>query len=254
MQAYPIAHAGRIRICEPKMMDILSRTWDQIVVLLSNWRVIGAWIVRHALILLSILVVVLLLSEGWNWFDRLRTVHLTILSGPGGTDVAIKAAKLQNQLERESATLLSRKYEVTVEPTDGFNENAQRVGEDQNGTLVGICMDGFGASDGTRIILPLSNLYLHILCRNEFLKGLIDSKTLENDPDPDKPYELESLVKSLKPGRVWFGPEGSGSRQMAEIIFGQYGMSAEKWHAAPFTSMHDVRWCKPEGHRLGKCA
>ena len=219
-----------------------------------NWKDFGAalveflkniwlWMVvlarRHSMALVGSAIVVLALMTLWSLYRDWRTTEFTLLVGPGGGTTEDDARFIKNRIEKQSSAI-GAAYVVTLQETQGSEEVRRLVNGDDTGRLLGFGHDGFGKAENVRILLPLENIYLHILARRGFLKDIVRK-------DANEKVTFASIMKRpelLKPGRISLGPIDSGTRQLAELVMDRHlpdGVDIGRYQTNGVANWHDMR-------------
>jgi len=206
----------------------------QLLGTLWSWAVFIAR--RHTLGLVASALVVLALMSAWRWYDDWRTTEFVILVGPGGGPSAREAKSIRKSIVNQSSPL-GFAYRARIESTEGFEEIRQLVSEDQTGKVIGFAHDGFGSAENVRILLPLDNNYLHIFCR----KGFLTNDLNLNAGNKITFANLLEHKDKLRRGRLFPGPQDSGTRQLAELVLKRYGLDVYEYQASGIADWYDMR-------------
>ncbi len=157
--------------------------------------------VSSAVSLLAGLLTALVVVFAVFWFFHSAPPHtITITSGPPGSGFDLIALKYQALLKQEGVTL-------KILPSEGSEENLQRLQNPASGVDVGFVQGG--VTNGTHLnrIVSLGSLSLQPMLI--FYRGTA-------------PLEL---LSELKGKRLVIGPPGSGDRSLALTILGLNGIS-----------------------------
>ena len=217
------------------------QSWKELFVpVVQLLKTVGLWMAmaarRHSGALLASAIVVLAVMTAWSWYLQWRTTEYVVLVGPGGGGSIDYAKRIARKIVDQSSPL-GAAYNVRVEGTDGSEEIRKRISEDNDGNLIGFAHDGFGNSENVRILLPLDKNYLFILCRKQFL-----TETLNTSPRTTVTFaEIMKKRDSLKPGRIFLGPTGSGTRQLAELVTERFDLDPRKYHTNGVYDWNDMR-------------
>lgn len=190
---------------------------------------------KHTAAFLASAFVVLALMTAWSWYLQWRTIEFVILVGPGGGGTVEHAKQLSRKIAENSSSL-GYTYVARVDGTEGSEEIRRRISEDRTGRMVGFGHDGFGSASNVRILLPLDRNYVFILARRDFLKklGVPTNKKVRF-------VDLATKENSLKAGRIFLGPPGSGTRQLAELVLSRYELDPVKYSTNGVTDWTDMR-------------
>ena len=109
----------------------------------------------------------------FNWF---YTKNFSVLTGPRGASGVVYGEDLQKSFEDVSFG----RIRIATEQTDGFGENLERISQDESGQVAGFAQLGFGDMSNVRVLLPLEQTYLYIVCSDSFFKHLVDTCTICN--------------------------------------------------------------------------
>ena len=167
------------------------------------------------------------------------TREIILLVGPAGGSTIQEGNSIKSSIERKSKWYGNR-YRVRIEDTEGYEENRRRVNDDRSGLLIAFAHDGFGDAQHVRVVYTLEWSFLHILCRKQFLE-------CENlGPDP----KFGAVLEKLRYGQVYFGPQDSGTRQLAALVMAHYGKAKEigRFQTHGITNWHDMRAAFNNGH------
>lgn len=190
---------------------------------------------RHFLWLVASFCIVVILQFSWSWYEEWRTVRLTLLVGPGGSTAFPPARRIADRLS-QSPGILENKFEVELVSTSGYEENRRRIEADVTGRILGFAHDGFGESEHVQILLPMEWNYCHIFCRKDLLP--LNSRI---DRNKDFGPSFGDVRQLLKPGRAYLGPRESGTRQVAELVLQQYGLSPDTLSTHGIDDWHEMR-------------
>jgi hypothetical protein len=200
----------------------------------------------------SVLVAAVALSvfmSSWAWLRERRVVTYTLLDGPAGGTGRGLGEQVAGQV-RDSSRVLGMEYVIQTVHTNGYAENQRRISQDTSGRLLGFAHDGFGDPSAIRVILPLERTYLHILARRGFLEELKlwppEQDVPLNGAARDKPpaaVKLSAVIakNKLQPGRVFFGPKGSGTQEAAHVVFQHYDLHPQLYQTHGVADWHDMR-------------
>lgn len=221
---------------------------------------------RYWFTVIAAAVAVSLLLTILSWLKDAAVIHYTMLDGPAGGTGREQSQKIAEAVTRQSS-LIGYKYAVQTDHTNGYEENQQRISRDRTGRMFGFAHDGFNDGETIRVLLPLERSVLHVIARRKFLEDLKPASASAAAVDassaaPAAPAEAISLGRiaaSLKPGRVFLGPKGSGTYQAAKLVLEHYVSNVEKYQthgvadwnemrAAFHTGQIDVGFC---GTRIG---
>lgn len=190
---------------------------------------------RHFIWLFASFCIVVILQFAWTWYEQWRTVRLTLLVGPGGSTAFQPAQKIADQLI-QSPGIFQNKFEVELVSTSGYEENRRRIEADVTGRIFGFAHDGFGESEHVQILLPMEWNYCHIFCSKRLYQQVGERpKNSEFGPS------FGDVVNFLGPGQVYLGPRESGTRQVAELVLRQYGLSPDKLSTHGVSDWHEMR-------------
>ncbi|MCR9200366.1 MAG: hypothetical protein NXI04_17160 [Planctomycetaceae bacterium] len=146
------------------------------------------------------LIVVSVLALGYREFAE---TDITVLAGPEGGAGSIYAQSIVSA-SRENVQLGNIRIES--EATRGFEDNRDRVARDKSGTLIGFANDGFGDSSNVRILLPLEEDYLHVLCSREFYRKLLACRDCGDSENSQPAGKRPVAVASSRAGDVQYAP------------------------------------------------
>ncbi len=205
------------------------------VLLAPAWAAIRKHAVWTAIIAFGSLAVAALVTNAWSAYDRWRTREIVFLTGPVGGSGADPAQRIAEHAAYRSAKLLGGRYHLRVQTTNGFEENRRRVGQDRDGLSVAFAHDGFGDASNVAILLPLEWNYLQLLCTKKFREGIPGKEGGESK------LTLSDLQDKMTPGRVYLGPNESGTRQLAELVLSSYGHNPHRLASTGIADWHDMR-------------
>jgi hypothetical protein len=214
------------------LYELLEKCWQLLLVV---WGIAWNLVKRHLIWLIASVCIVLLLQLAWLWYDDWRTIRLTMLVGPGGSTAFQPAQKIADRLI-QSPGVFGSKFEVELISTSGYEENRRRIEADTTGRLLGFAHDGFGDSEHVQILLPMEWNYCHIICSKDLIKKASRTGSL-----PDFGPSLGEIATHLVPGRVYLGARESGTRQVAELVFRQYGISPDAYSTHGVADWHEMR-------------
>lgn len=210
-----------------ELFDELKHTIVQIS------RALAASLKPYKKPLIAFAIVGFIIFAALPWYLQAKTQHITLLTGPEGADSQTQARQIQKIVSADSSSWLPD-YQLHLERTEGLQQIRQFISEDSTGSFIGFAHDGFGSSENVRILLPLDDDYLHIICSKKFLEA-------SNIPLQSHPRTFDSIAKLLKPGRVFVGPTNSGTRQIAKLVLDLYGLDCDKLHANGIADFNEMR-------------
>jgi TRAP-type uncharacterized transport system substrate-binding protein len=217
--------------------------WDDVVsVSVRAWRFART----H---LLTIVLVAFVLSAGWTVW-RVASAHrnrtVVLYTGSSTAD----ANRLGDEIKKHFATNPPTwwvNYKVELRPSEGLKDNRRLVAESSPNELVlGVDQDGFNPPNSVRTLIPLTELYLHVVT----LRSHVQATRVEDNPPPPeakmgvvgggaaaqaaaKPASatLTRMMRyfgerrgETKTPLAFLGPKGSGSRQLGEQVLARYGV------------------------------
>jgi TRAP-type uncharacterized transport system substrate-binding protein len=146
-------------------------------------------------------------------------------------------------------------YEFDLQPSEGLRDNRDRVAAAaERGELVlGFGQDGFDPPEQVRTLLPLAEMYLHVVANRAAVDELAAPADVKRptfrkaDAGPDtppqtdlpKPATFGGLVTRLKKTntrpvpRCFLRPKLSGGRQIAEKVLQFYGIDVAEADTEP---------------------
>lgn len=223
-------------------------SWKEFFVAIGQLlKFVGVWVVtaarRHSGALLASAIVVLAVMTAWSWYLQWRTTEFVVLVGPGGGGSINHAKRIGRKIADQSSPY-GAAYAVRIESTDGSEDIRKQISEDRDGNLIGFAHDGFGNSENVRILLPLDKNYLFVLCRKQF-----SEQTLKKSPGSKVTFaDVMKNKDLLKPGRVFLGPTGSGTRQLAELVTERFDLDPQKYQTNGVYDWNDMRAALNNGY------
>jgi NMT1-like family len=236
------------------MTPTAQRLTSNLQELLPNiWTRFSDFVRRHTIALIASALIVLAAMTLWSQYRDWMTHDIALLSGPSGGAGVDDSIRIVRQVESESNSFSAR-YQVHVEPTEGFEAARKAINDDVSGKVIGFAHDGFNNTDNIRLLLPLDKNFLHILCWRKFLTEVAittESQTSTGGVEPvsagtaggnsGKKVVFSQIAAKLRPGRVYSGGRTSGTRQMADLVAAHYGIELGKLQAPGIANWHDMR-------------
>ncbi len=206
---------------------------------------------RRMIPLLGSAVLVLIVWASWSTYDNSRKRNLVFLTGSASGSSVQEARVIKEQVEKDSSAFVGTSYYVTLENTVGYEENRERVAQEEadedKGSLFGFAYDGFGDPENVAIVLPLDTRYLHILCRKDFYNGLKHGTWQDLWLQQREPTDAE-VFSALGDGRVYLGQKGSATRQCAETVLKHFKIDPDKARCFGVDTESDLRAAFNTGH------
>ncbi len=144
---------------------------------------------------------------------------------------------------RRTASPSGVPYRVRLVNTNGFEDIRQSVENSVDGIAIGFLSEIENKQGDTEdkrgplsALLPLDWDYLHVMCRVEFLRS-IESRT---GKVPQDLSEVLGYLGNTK-HRVFFGPLGSNSAKLGEIILSQYNLNTADHSATTLADWAGMR-------------
>lgn len=182
-----------------------------------------AFLFRHPFAALASAVFLLAVIILPQQIAALTERRITVLVGPKSGSSDRRVREIIKYLQTHpGAAYWSRRYVLTSEATQGYEENRRRVNEDDTGTVIGFSHDGFTSAHNVRTMFPLTDSYLHIFINKSISPGSM-KRTIEKVIVPNR--------EKLK-GKVYLGPDQSGTRQLAQLVLKHYGLKPEELEKA----------------------
>ncbi len=226
---------------------------------ISIVKEICKYYLRSPFRLLLLAVVLLVGFHTWTFICELNTRKITFLMGEHGSPSERDAKLIQTKIKETTGRWWPTF--VTLESTAGYEENRERIDADTTGKVVGFAYDGFQKSQYVRTVLPLDKRYLHILCRKEFVEKMLrksNAQKTQNGTDDGTAKRKKSLQNGVlfrdlvaamrerdyqksRPGRVFFGPKGSVTRQIAEIVLKHFKLDPGKLRCNGIGDFEEMR-------------
>ncbi|WP_425616467.1 TAXI family TRAP transporter solute-binding subunit [Anatilimnocola sp. NA78] len=169
----------------------------------------------------------------WRFYQDASEHTITLFVGPPGSSSYRISDTLVSAIESQGPSL-GVKYKVKIEPTQGYIDIKQRLESDQSGQSLGMLVDGMDCPS-LRTLLPMDWDYLHILARTDFLQRFPKEKLRpanETGKQYVLPREFSDIARHLEYGKVYAGPDASGTRRFAEVLYAmhQFGDSGKDLH------------------------
>ncbi len=240
---------------------------------------------KKNLVGLNLIAIVCVSAFVFYIFQDVFQNRFQLLTGPKGGVGPTSANLILNHAKHGSLEGNTTGLFLEETSTQGYEENRSRIAEDTTGHLFGFAHDGFGNSSNVRVLLPLDDSYLHIVCRRKFLHQACNGSSCDPDsPIFDRNDEGDLFVSSRKDTKskltpkpeegalcrklsrvsletiidwadainhrpkVSLGPTQSGTRQLSEIVMEHFHQVADRDYIK-----HDVNdWLElRNGLRLG---
>ncbi|OYW23031.1 MAG: hypothetical protein B7Z55_03950 [Planctomycetales bacterium 12-60-4] len=202
----------------------------------------------------------LLLMLGVSYYRDWYGKGIEILTGPAGASSWRKADDIETAILNATPAPLLR-YQVTQRETQGFDHIQRLLAKDTSGTKIGFGMEATNHDEGfgqATVLVPLDWDYLHILCRRQLIVDL--EEYLEVKIDPETPLRLGRVLSWIEEaesrrknktgasnksegearrtaaetpqvfgtvGRMYVGPQLSGTRRFAEWVLDHYGLDVD---------------------------
>ncbi|RPI81523.1 MAG: hypothetical protein EHM42_10485, partial [Planctomycetaceae bacterium] len=197
-------------------MSLAELLRNALPVAIDALRRIQSWGAAHARLLFTLPAVMFTVWTLLFLYQRSFQKEIVLLTGPAGSSSWYVGNRIGSELQ-QSQQLPGINYAVRIESIGGFEATETRISADVEGSTIGFLQNRARDSSSLRTLLPLDYDYLHVLCRVGFLASQI--------PETSSNYRFEAIEPRLKPGRVFVGPQGSGTRQMAARIFRHFGVN-----------------------------
>jgi hypothetical protein len=143
--------------------------------------------------------------------------EIVILTAARGTSSWRSVDRIVEKL-REVERVPGVNYTVRTETTNGAEEIGERVRGDRRGNVIGYYQNEKDPPLDMRVLVPLDYDYLQILCRPQLIT---------QEAQDGSAYQFHDVLGKLKHPRVFAGPAGSETRQLAESLFQRYGERLE---------------------------
>jgi TRAP-type uncharacterized transport system substrate-binding protein len=209
---------------------------------------VARFIKRHGVPLFTAVVLVSLGFLLYAEIQRRMTKEIVVYTGPWGGAYREQGQLISSELERYSPGHFGSGYRLTPRATGGFEDNQRHLLQDDRGKSVGFVTDGFGGPEEQsklRVLVPLEHNVLHIFCGLEFLRRVLPA----GDPVAQL-LTLDELAPHLigERGRVYLGPLGSSTRQAAELVLQQHGLSQLSVSTHGVANYEEMRAALATGH------
>lgn len=208
---------------------------DVFVIVFAGLRKAYQWVRPYTLWAVWSVLLALILINAVAFYQYWRTRELSIYVGPPGTSSEEWARLIGERVTADSDGWIGTSYRVRYVFTDGFESNRHHVSNDRKGSSIGLTHDGFGDSSNVAILSPLEGHNLQAICSRAFLK-----RTAVKPSSPATPKMLSDLVADIRPGRVFVGSPGSGTRQLAEIVLAHHSLDVDEVAAPGVGELHDL--------------
>jgi hypothetical protein len=183
--------------------------WSQ-----SAWR----WGQRNARVVLFVLAAASFAYIALFIYQSKFNEEIVILTAARGTSSWRSVDRVVEKLSKVDR-VPGVKYTVRAEVTRGAEEISERVRGDRKGNVIAYYQNEAEPPHGMQYLVPLDYDYLHILCRPELLPREL--------PPKGSAYRLCDVLEKLHYPRVFAGPPGSETRQLAERLFDRYDKGLE---------------------------
>jgi TRAP-type uncharacterized transport system substrate-binding protein len=206
----------------------------------------------------------------WDDVASKRTKEVVLLLGPrGGNGEELAKLLPEDVQDYSSGTTFGTRYTIRREFTDGTFENLQRVGADRQGKTIAFAEDSTGYEAPVRTLLPLNEMYLHIIVRRDFLRRLgVAGQPATGSPETASLVSFGDVATRIaadvarwnraanapaedappaadadKPfcHRFYLGPAQSGTRQTALNLWNMYGIKAPDIEATGIADFGEIR-------------
>src|SRR5262249_11663218 len=195
--------------------SFLSSAWPTLVDWgQSAWR----WGRRNGRVVLFVLAAAGFAYVALFMYQSKFNEEIVVLTAARGTSSWRSVDRVVEKLS-EAERVPGVKYTVRAEVTRGAEEISERVRGDRKGNVIAYYQNEADPPRGMQYLVPLDYDYLHILCRPELLPREL--------PPDGSAYRLRDVLEKLKYPRVFAGPAGSETRQLAECLFKRYGEGLE---------------------------
>lgn len=167
-----------------------EKSWfeDTYDLLVSGIRFLAKVIDERFKAIFSLVTICVCLAVGLLVYDTYGRKEFVLLTGPAGSAGYDYSSEIVEASRKNSSDLSLHRF--TPKVTDGFHQNTQQISSDDSGTHLGFAHDGFGDSTNVRILLPLEESYLHILCSRHIYDKLLkccDCEILIEEAAPEDP-------------------------------------------------------------------
>jgi hypothetical protein len=188
---------------------------------------------QKALNLITLALAFAVLWGGWLSFGQQQVV---LFVGPPGSSTARVG---QDLVERFAATRNANgvNYRVSLEPTAGTFSIRERMALESTRIPLGFVEDGQVTgpqSANLRALLPMDWDYLFVLCSRKWLREQPISK-------PQTLFDILSQLKSLRSGRIFIGPEKSGTAEMARTVLAKFEEVREEQYSKGIGDWKEMR-------------
>jgi NMT1-like family len=194
-------------------------------------------------VLFALIVVSLGLTLFGQFLEPIKHRKVKLYTGPSLADSRRIGDSLRNYFKTHTADGIIH-YEIEILPSDGLLDNRNKVAEANDGELIiGFDQDGFDPPESIRTLIPLAEVYLHIVANKEDVNKLTNPRPnigfmfgmpwiVPPAPAlaPGTPPTVRKLLPILEAKRngrnllCYLGPRGSGSRQIGEKVMRHYGI------------------------------
>jgi hypothetical protein len=183
--------------------------------------------VRYRAVLLFAVLIGLSLHALWESYRGAINRDLVIYTGLRGSPSWHYGRLLRDALLARH-TALGGSYRVRVEETDGDKEIRQNVRNDKTGSAIGFLLDRTANAPGAKMIAPLERECLHVMVRSDLVKPKIQ------EIKPGEPATLTAIGADdvFERGRVYLGPLGSATRELAETVLDEFDRPDAGFYAA----------------------
>jgi TRAP-type uncharacterized transport system substrate-binding protein len=202
------------------ILSVLTRMWD--------------WLTSHRWLVIVVLILLPLIWEIGRAMASYRHRKVVLYTGTTVADANRMGETVRNYFRDNNPSSLIH-YEVELRPSEGLRENRKKVADASSQELViGFDQDGFDPPESVRTLIPLTELYLHIVARQTDVAEAYLGPSLANQPPTLRRMQEWFAMRPPSPAILrrtmlcYIGPKGSGSRQIAEQVFRYYDIKLQQ--------------------------
>lgn len=159
-------------------MNQLGEQFVRLLALIT--KAVARFLRGYAFRLLVLVVILLVIWNGWTWFREYSTSEISFLMGKRNSPSESDAQLIEDEIGNENA--YSGRTILELVSTRGYEDNRQLVDADATGKVAGFAYDGFEESKNVTTVLPLDKRYLHILCRKDFVERVLAESEEDRTP------------------------------------------------------------------------
>lgn len=210
----------------PSLVEALYRA------LQSFWRLIC----RHAQSVWNLVTLATAIAVAWGGWLSFGQQQVVLFVGPPGSSTARIGPGMVEEFAR-TRNANGVNYRASLEPTAGTLSIRERIALESSRIPLGFVEDGHAStlqSDSLRALLPMDWDYLFVLCRRKFLEenNLRSATTL---------FDVVAALGKSGPGRIFVGPEKSGTAEMARKVLDKFDNLREEQYTKGIGDWREMR-------------